>query len=128
MEAAPYKAASARPPTTHHENYQRYTNQIWGKLQEKYGRTHKWRNPMDPFHMDKQRQDDHLEPTYDSSVPIHDVPLKTCRKQSTVGRGGERGSGISVLMVRRDDDDDIYIYANCDVEDDIFNLKKSQTN
>ena len=27
-----------------------------------------------------------------------------------IGRSGERGSGISVLAARHDDDDDIYIY------------------
>ena len=38
------------------------------------------------------------------------------RKQGTIGRGGERGSGISVLMARHDDDNKsrtdkcIYIY------------------
>ena len=65
-----------------------------------------------PLHMDEQRQDDQLEPTYSSSVLIWDVNLKTSQKQLTIGRGGERGSGISMLMVRRDDDDDddIYIY------------------
>ena len=56
--------------------------------------------------MDEQRQNDQLEPTYSSSVPIRDVILKTCQKQWTIGRGGERGSGISVVMARRDDDDD----------------------
>ena len=50
------------------------------------------------LHMDEQRQDDQLEPTYSSSVPIWDVGLKTCRKQWTIGMDGERGSGISVLM------------------------------
>ena len=35
-----------------------------------------------------------------------DVALKTCRKRWTIGRGGEIGSGISVLTVRHDDDDD----------------------
>ena len=48
--------------------------------------------------MAEQRQDDHLEPTYSSSVPIQDVVLKTCREQWTLGRVRERGSGISVLM------------------------------
>ena len=48
--------------------------------------------------MDEQRQDDQLEPIYNSSVSIRDVSLKTCRKQWTIGRGGERGSRISVLM------------------------------
>ena len=55
-----------------------------------------------PLHMDVQRQD---EPTYNSSVPIRDVALRTCQKQWTIGRGGERGSGISMLIVRHDDDD-----------------------
>ena len=58
-----------------------------------------------PLHMDKQRQ---FEPTYSSSVPIRDVALRTWRKQWMIGRGGERGSGISVLIARHDND--IYIY------------------
>ena len=51
-----------------------------------------------PLHMDVQRQDDQLETTYSSSVPIRDVAQKTYQKQWMIGRGGERGSGISVLM------------------------------
>ena len=54
--------------------------------------------------MDEQRQDDQLEPTYNSSVPIRDVTLRTCRKRWTIEKGGGRGSGISVLMARHDDD------------------------
>ena len=57
-----------------------------------------------PLHMDKQRQDNQLEPTYSSTEPIWDVTLKTFRKQWTIGRGGERGSGISVLIAWHDDD------------------------
>ena len=34
---------------------------------------------------------------------------ETCRKQWTIGRGGERGSGISVLIARRDDEVLLYI-------------------
>ncbi len=56
--------------------------------------------------MDVQRQDNQLEHTYSSSVPIRDVDLKTYRKQWTIGRGGERGSGISMLIARHDDDED----------------------
>ena len=37
--------------------------------------------------------------------------LKTCLGRWTIGRSGERGSGISVLPAWHDDDDDIYIYA-----------------
>ena len=62
-----------------------------------------------PPHMAMQKQGDQLEPTYSSSVRIQDVALRTCQKRCTIGRSGERGSGISVL-VAQDDDDDIYIY------------------
>ena len=42
-------------------------------------------------------------------MTILDVGRKTCQGQWTIGRGGERGPGISVLMVRHDDvDDDTY--------------------
>ena len=51
------------------------------------------------------KADDQLEPTYNSSVLIQDVALKTCRKQWTIKKGGEKWSGISVLMARHDDDD-----------------------
>ena len=61
---------------------------------------------MDPPHMAEQKQGDRLEPTYSSSVMIGDVALKTCQKQRTIGRSGERGSGISMLAARQDDDDD----------------------
>ena len=67
-----------------------------------------------PPHMAEQKQDDQLEHTYSSYVRIRDVALKTYRRRWTIGRGGERGSGISVLTARHDDDDDththIYIY------------------
>ena len=39
-----------------------------------------------------------------------DIALMTCRKQWTIGRGGERRSGISVLIAWYDDDIYIYIY------------------
>ena len=55
-----------------------------------------------PLHMDKQRQDDHLEPKYSSTVQILYVVLKTCQKQWTIEKGGEKGLGISVLMARHD--------------------------
>ena len=35
------------------------------------------------LHMDEQSQDDQLEPIYSSSMPVHNVALKTCRKQWT---------------------------------------------
>ena len=50
-------------------------------------------------------QDDQPEPTYNSSVPIQDIALKTYRKRWTIEKGGGRGSEISVLMVRQDVDE-----------------------
>ena len=56
--------------------------------------------------MDEQKQGDQVEPTYCRSMLILDVALRTSWKQWTIGRGGEKGSGISVLITRHDDDDD----------------------
>ena len=44
--------------------------------------------------------------TYSSYVRIWDVALKTCQRRWMIGRSGERGSGISVLAARHNDDDD----------------------
>ena len=54
--------------------------------------------------MDKQRQDDLLEPTNNSSGLIQNVSLKTCQKQWMIEKGDKKGSGISVPMVRYGDD------------------------
>ena len=59
-----------------------------------------------PLHMVEQKQGDQLEPTYSNSVRIRDVALRTCRMWRTIRRGGEKGSGISLLLARQDDDDD----------------------
>ena len=62
------------------------------------------------LHMAAQKQDDQHERTFTSYVRIQAVVLKTYLGRWTIGRSGERGSGISVLPARYDDDDDIYIY------------------
>ena len=51
-----------------------------------------------------------LEHIYSSSVRIWDVALKTCQRQWTIGKSGERGSEISVLAVQNDDD--IYTHSS----------------
>ena len=56
--------------------------------------------------MAAQKQDDQLERTFSSYVRIQAVVLKTYLGRWTIGRSGERGSGISVLPARYDDDDD----------------------
>ena len=58
-----------------------------------------------PLHMDKQRQDDQLEPIYNSSVPIQDIALKTSREWWMIERVCRRGSERFVLAARHDDDD-----------------------
>ena len=57
-------------------------------------------------HMAAQKQDDQLERTFSSYVRIQAVVLKIYLGRWTIGRSGERGSGISVLPARYDDDDD----------------------
>ena len=57
-----------------------------------------------PPHMAGQKQDDQHEHTFSSYVRIRDVALKTCQRRWTIGKSGERGSGISVLVVRQDDE------------------------
>ena len=70
-----------------------------------------------PLHMDEQRQDDQLESTYSSSVPIWDAALKTCQKQWIIEKGG-----ISMLMVRHDDDDEDYVCSRIMVKFGVENL------
>ena len=60
-------------------------------------------------HMAVQKQDVQHEHTFSNCVRIRDVVQKTCQRRWTIGKSGERGSGISVLSARHDDDD-IYIY------------------
>ena len=57
--------------------------------------------------MAAQKQDDQHERTFSSYVRIQVVVLKTCLGRWTIGRSGERGSGISVLPARYDADDDL---------------------
>ena len=68
-----------------------WANQTYRTLLEKQGRTHKRCTLMDPH-------------TFSSYVRIRDVVLKTCLGRWTIGRSGERGSGISVLPARHDED------------------------
>ena len=59
-----------------------------------------------PPHMDVQEWDDQHEHTYSNYVRTQDVTLKTCRRRWMIGRNCERGSRISALAARHDDDDD----------------------
>ena len=57
-------------------------------------------------HTAAQKQDNQHERTFSTYVRIQVVVLKAYRGRWTIGRSGERGSGISVLPARYDDDDD----------------------
>ena len=62
--------------------------------------------------MAEQKQRDQLQPTYSSSVRIPDVTKRTCQKQLTIGRSGERRSRISMQGARQDNDDDLFPRLN----------------
>ena len=62
-------------------------------------------------HMAAQKQGDQLKRTFSSCVRIQDVVLKTYLGRWTIGRSGERGSGISVLPARYDDDDEHWYFV-----------------
>ena len=47
-----------------------------------------------------QKLDDQHEHTFSSYMRIRDVAQKTCQRRWTIGKSGERGSGISVLAAR----------------------------
>ena len=57
-----------------------------------------------PLQMAEKKQGDQLEPTYSSFMRIRGVAWGTYQKRWTIGRSGERGSAISVLVARQDDD------------------------
>ena len=61
-------------------------------------------------HMAEQKQNDQHEHTFSSYVRIWDVVQKTCQWRWTIGKSGERGSGISMLPAWHDDDDDLLPY------------------
>ena len=77
---------------------------------EKQGQAHKWCTPMDP-HIWPSKSRMTSANIYTAAVRIQDVALKTCLRRWTIGRSGEKGSGISMLAARHDDDD---IVANYD--------------
>ena len=71
--------------------------------------------------MAEQKQDDQLEHTFSNYVRIWDVVQKTCRRRWMIGKSGERGSGISVLPARHDDDDWFSWHSSCDCYNSSFN-------
>ena len=54
--------------------------------------------------MAELKQEDQLEHIYSSCVRIRNVAQKTCQRRWTIGKSGKRGSEISVLVARHDDE------------------------
>ena len=77
-----------------------------------------------------QKQDDKHEHTFSSYVRIRNVVLKTYLGRWTIGRSGERGSGISVLPARHDGDDEgLYqvLPLRCEMELGAMAMKRYST-
>ena len=68
------------------------------------GWTHKWCTFMDPHTWVCKSRMTSTNIHSATMVRIRDVVQKTCLRRWTIGKSGERGSGISVLPARHDDD------------------------
>ena len=105
LAATPHMTPTVRPPATC-----LLSRKLFRTLLEKQGRTHKWCTPMDP----------HTWPckSRTTSTNIHSAAMwgygmlswRPAWGRWTIGRSGERGSGISVLPAWHDDDDDDYLF------------------
>ena len=88
-------------------NYTRMLRAILNKSWRKHPTRHQLYGHLPPITKTIQaRRTRHAGHTFSSYVRIRDVALKTCQRRWTIGRSGEKGSGISVLAARHDDDDD----------------------
>ena len=79
-----------------------------------------------PPYMAEQKQDNQLEHTYSSYVRIQDVALKTCLRQWMIGRSGERGSEMSMLAARHDDDE--FSFGDAFKTDNILSIELRENN
>ena len=82
-------------------------------------------NSYEPPHMVMQKQDNQHEHTFSNYVRIQDVVQKTCLRRWTTGKSGERGSGISVLPARYDNDDSIQHYSFAHWYDSYFGRREN---
>ena len=96
-----HKTAAVRPPTSHHENYQRLTRHA--------GHCSRSRNELISdvllwtllTWLSKSRATS-SNLLNSSSVRIRDVGQRICQKRWTIGRSGERVSGRSMLVAWHD--------------------------
>ena len=105
LAATPHKAPTIPPPASITKTIQvrltRHVGHNWRSRDNLISDVLLWNPTYGPT-----KQDDQLEHTYSNYVRIRDAALKTCQSPWTIGRRGEKGSGISLLAPRHDDDDD----------------------
>ena len=82
-----------------------WSNTLRKGMNSKQGRTHKWCTLVDPHTWLGKSRTASTNIHSANYVRIRDVVRKTCLRRWTIGKSGERGSGISVLPARHDDDD-----------------------
>ena len=100
-------------------NYTRMLRSIFNKSWRQHPTRHQLYGHLPPItkiiqvrrtrhagHWPCKKRDDQHEHTFSNYVRIRDVVRKTCLRRWTIGKSGEKGSGISVLPARHDDDDD----------------------
>ena len=103
LAATTHKTPTVRPPASS------LTNQTCRTLLEKQGRTHKCWTRMDPTHGRAKAgrpARTYIQQLCEDTGCCPDVVQKTYLRRWTIGKSGERGSGISVLPAQHDDDDD----------------------
>ncbi len=95
-------------------NYTRMLRAILNKSWRQHPTRHQLYGHLPPITKTIQvRRTRHAGHCWRSSyVKTQDVTLKTCQRRWMIGRSGERGSGISVLAARHDDDTSVGFILN----------------
>ena len=99
LAATPHKTPTVRPPASYHKKLFKLDEPDMQDTAGEAGTNSKVIYSYGPQHMAVQKQDDQHEHKFSNYVRIQDVVLKTYLRRWTIGKSGERRSGISVLPV-----------------------------
>ena len=97
LAATPHKTPTVRPPASLSRKLSELDEP---DMQDTAGEAEMY--SYRPPYMAEQKQDDQHEHTFSNYVRIRDVVQKTCQRRWTIGKSGERGSGVSVLPAWHD--------------------------
>ena len=104
LAATPHKIPTIRPPASHHENYQfrrtRHAGYCWRSKDELISDVLLWTSAYGQAKAEWPARTYIQQLCEDTGCSPEDLPEKS----------GERGSGISVLVARQDDDEDKISY------------------